>query len=115
MKITGANKVKGMMRRLPAEIGHHSAMANKDNAEAVASLARVFIPSVTGANRAKIRTFPGEGNGYVVDFGDKAKVIEGRNAPRPFVNPALRATKAERSARARKATRDAIKAARNGG
>jgi len=51
-----------------------------------------------------------EGGGQLVDFGKKAKVIEGDKAPRPFVNPALKATKKDRDRRARKAIRDAIKA-----
>ena len=114
MKKEGFDKVKRMMRRMPDLVEKHSEMANRESAEDLAAVARALIPSVTGANRAKIRTFPGEGTGHVVDFGDKAKVIEGKNAPRPFVNPALRATKDSRRKRAAKAVRDSIKEAANG-
>ena len=114
MKMTGSDKVKRMMRELPSAIEKHAEMANRESAEDMAAVARALIPSVTGENRAKIRTFPGEGTGHVVDFGDKAKVIEGDRGPRPFVNPAIRATKDSRRKRAAKAARDAIKEAANG-
>ena len=73
-------------------------------------LAQVLIPTRTGTNRALIRNIAGADGSQLIDFGPKAKVIEGKRGPRPFVNPALAGTKKARAARSRKAIKDAIKA-----
>lgn len=110
MKKSGFDTTKAMLNRITPEIKAKFEAANRDNAEMVVDLAKVLIPSVSGTNRALIRNLPGADGSQLIDFGPKAKVIEGDRGPRPFVNPALNATKKKRAARNRKAIRDAIKA-----
>ncbi len=110
MKKTGFAATKSILNRITPAIEAKFAQANQDNAEMVVDLAKVLIPEATGTNRALIRNLPGADGSQLIDFGPKAKVIEGRSGPRPFVNPALAATKNKRAARNRKAIRDAIKA-----
>lgn len=110
----GTDRVKRMLQRLPAECDRHFEQSNRDNAEDLVGVARVLIPNVSGVSRAAINNFDAPEGGQIVDFGVKAKVIEGNRGPRPFVNPALAATKKPRKARNRKALKDAIRSAKNG-
>ena len=110
MKKSGFGATKAMLNRITPEIEAKFEDANRENAEMIVDMAKVLIPSVTGTNRALIRNMPGADGSQLIDFGPKAKVIEGERGPRPFVNPALKATKKKRDARASKAIRDAIKA-----
>jgi hypothetical protein len=110
VKKSGFDSAKAMLARLTPEVEAQFEAANRDNAEMIVDLAKVLIPEVTGVNRALIRNLPGADGSQLIDFGPKSKVIEGKRGPRPFVNPALAATKKKRAARNRKAIRDAIKA-----
>lgn len=110
MKKSGFGATKRMLAKITPEIEAKFATANRENAESIADLARVLIPKRTGASAAAIRNIPTDNGGQIVDFGKKAKVIEGGKAPRPFVNPAMKATAKARKARNRKAIRDAVKA-----
>tara|TARA_R100000951_G_scaffold116730_1_gene130203 strand:- start:8611 stop:8949 length:339 start_codon:yes stop_codon:yes gene_type:complete len=110
MKKSGFDRTQRMLRKITPEIEAKFATANRENADQIADLARVLIPKRTGLSAAAIRTIPADNGGQIVDFGKKAKVIEGKNAPRPFVNPAMKATAKARKARNRKAIRDAVKA-----
>ncbi|HDZ80727.1 MAG TPA: hypothetical protein ENH56_05715 [Roseobacter sp.] len=110
MKKSGFTATKSMLNRVTPEVEAQFEAANRDNAEMIVDLAKVLIPEKTGTNRALIRNIPGEDGSQLIDFGPKAKVIEGKRGPRPFVNPALAATKKKRVARNRKAIKKAIKA-----
>lgn len=110
MKKSGFAATKRMLNKITPEIEAQFAKANKENAESIVDLAQVLIPTPTGTNRALIRNIAGEDGSQLIDFGPKAKVIEGKRGPRPFVNPALAGTKKKRAARSRKAIKDAIKA-----
>lgn len=110
MKKSGFTATKRMLNKITPEIEAQFAKANQDNAESIVDLAQVLIPERTGTNRALIRNIAGEDGSQLIDFGPKAKVIEGKRGPRPFVNPALAGTRTKRAARSRKAIKDAIKA-----
>jgi hypothetical protein len=110
VKKTGFQATKRMLKKITPEIEAQFAEANKDNAEMIVDLAQVLIPSPTGTNRALIRNIAGEDGSQLIDFGPKAKVIEGKRGPRPFVNPSMAATKKKRMERSRKAIKKAIKA-----
>ncbi len=110
MKKSGFSATKKMLRKITPEIEAKFEDANRENAEMIVDLAKVLIPERSGASRAAIRNLPGPNGSQLIDFGPKAKVIEGDRGPRPFVNPALAGTKKKRAARSRKAIRDAIKA-----
>lgn len=110
MKKSGFKASKAMLGRITPAIEAKFASANQDNAEMIVDLAQVLIPQRTGVSRAAIRNLAGDDGSQLIDFGPKAKVIEGKNAPRPFVNPAMKATSKARKARNRKAIKDAIKA-----
>lgn len=110
MKKSGLKSTQNMLRKITPEIEAQFEAANRENAEMIVDVAKVLIPERSGASRAAIRNMPGPDGSQLIDFGPKAKVIEGDKAPRPFVNPALAATKKKRAVRSRKAIRDAIKA-----
>jgi hypothetical protein len=110
VKKSGFSATKSMLKRITPEVEAQFENANRDNAEMIVDMAKVLIPEVTGTNRALIRNIPGDDGSQLIDFGPKAKVIEGERGPRPFVNPAMAATKKKRAARNRKAIKDAIKA-----
>lgn len=114
MKKSGFDKARRFLNQLPDEIEDEFDRANHDNAADLVGVARALIPSPTGTNRALINHFEAPDGGQLVDFGPKAKVIEGKSGPRPFVNPALRATKKTRAARVRAAIKSAIRGAKNG-
>ncbi|MCZ4351534.1 hypothetical protein O4H61_03310 [Roseovarius aestuarii] len=110
MKKTGFKATQSMLNKITPAIESQFARANKDNAEMIVDMAQVLIPVDRGVNRALIRSIAGDDGSQLVDFGPKAKVIEGNRAPRPFVNPAINGTEKARRVRNRKAIKDAIKA-----
>jgi len=110
VKKSGFEATQSMLKRITPEIEEQFARANRENAESIVDLAKVLIPQRSGTNRALIRNVAVDDGSQLIDFGPKAKVIEGERGPRPFVNPALSATKKKRAARNRKAIKDAIKA-----
>lgn len=114
MKKSGFKATKTMLNKITPEIEAQFARANQDGAELVVDVAKVLIPERSGASRAAIRNIPGADGSQLIDFGPKAKVIEGNKGPRPFANPALKATKKKRQSINRKAIRKAIKAVSNG-
>jgi hypothetical protein len=96
--------------KLSAEVDRQFQDATEENAKDIVAVAKILIEERSGDSRREI-SYLGVGDGSVlIYFGKKAKVIEGNRGPSPFVNPALVATKRNRSARNRKALRDAIKA-----
>ena len=113
--MTGARATVAFLERLPKAARKHLDDANRNNGEEVLALARVLIPGAedgaSGASRLAIKGSEQEDGGYLMDFGPKAKVIEGNRAPRPFVNPALEVTRKSRARRNRAALKKAIKAA----
>ncbi|WP_282026856.1 hypothetical protein [Limimaricola cinnabarinus] len=114
MKKTGFDRVHRFLNNIADEAELSLDAANRENGEDVLALARVLIPEATGASRLAIRGYQMPDGGYLMDFGPKAKVIEGEKGPRPFVNPALKATRDRRKKRNRKAIKDAIARAKNG-
>jgi len=114
VKKTGFDATRSMLDRITPQIVEQFAKANRENAEEIVDLAKVLIPERSGENRSAIRNTAMEGGAQLVDFGPKAKVIEGESGPTPFKNRSMKATKKRRSARNRKAIRDAIKAVKNG-
>lgn len=110
MKKSGFSATTAMLNKITPAVEAKFAEANKDNAESIVDLAKVLISSPTGTNKAMIRNTAGADGSQLIDFGPKAKVIEGNRGPRPFVNPSLAVTKKKRAVRNRKAIKDAIKA-----
>jgi hypothetical protein len=108
MSVRGADRVKAKLRALKPKMQVAVDDANEKSGKEIIQLAKVLIPEVSGESRAEISGRRTEG-GYLMDFGSKAKVIEGRRGPRPFVNPALLATEKRRRNRARRAVRKIIK------
>lgn len=114
MKKSGFNANRAMLARLPDAVQAKFDDANRDNAELIVDVAQTLIPERSGASRLAIRNTEVGDGAQLIDFGPKAKVIEGNKGPRPFVNPALKLTVKKRRARNRKAVRDAVKAVANG-
>lgn len=110
MKKSGFSATKRMLAKITPEIEAQFATANRENAELIVDVAKVLIPEISGNSRGQISNVAMEEGGQLVDFGPKAKVIEGGQAPRAFKNPAMKATHKKRRARNKMAVRDAIKA-----
>ena len=113
MQKTGFDRVKRMLTRITPEVMAHLSEANRKNAEEIVDLAKVLIPERSGQSRAAIGNYESD-KGQLIDFGKKAKVIEGNRGPRPFVNPALAATKKSRKARNKAAMKAAMGSLGNG-
>jgi len=110
VKKTGFDKTRNMLNKITPEIEAKFETANRQNAEDIVDVAKVLIPEKSGKSRNAIKNMDSGDGGQLIDFGPKSKVIEGERGPRPFVNPALQATKRKRRLRSRKAVRDAVKA-----
>lgn len=110
MSVSGADKVRRQLRRLKPEMRAEIDKVNERTGKEVIRLAKILIPENSGASRQAIK---GEtvADGYEIDFGDKAKVIEGRRGPRPFVNPALAITRKRRKNAQKRAVNKVIKKA----
>jgi hypothetical protein len=101
------------LSKLDARILKHVGLANRTSGEELIRIARVLHPG-EGANRAAITGTANANGSYLCDFGPKAKVTEGDNAPRPFVNPALAVTRKRHRGRARRALSKGVKEAMGG-
>lgn len=111
--VIGADKVRAKLARLKRAVTQEMAKANRHSGEDLVRVAKVLHPG-DGATRDAIRGQAEPDGSYRVNFGPKAKVTEGENAPRPFVNPAKKALEKKMKARASRAINRAVKASFNG-
>jgi hypothetical protein len=107
------------LTQLPARIKAKIDQEIQKSADELVRTAKVLIPvggdeHGDGHERDKIVSIPQAEGAVLVDFGPKSKVIEGGNAPRPFVNPALAVTRKRHAARAKRAVSRAVKEVFNG-
>ncbi|MEM8822040.1 MAG: hypothetical protein AAGF30_00370 [Pseudomonadota bacterium] len=117
-------RIRRKLRNLPEKLVQAMTNANDENADDLAGVARTLVrQGATGRARAAIRAFSFGREGAVVDFGPLSKILEGGTKQRttkdgknrgrspafPFVNPALKATKARRRKRIRDAVRKSIR------
>jgi len=119
MTVEGADRVMRKLHKLDARIMKHVAAANHKSGAELIRIAKVLIPAGgdvqgDGAERDKIVGTANADGSYLCDFGPKSKVIEGENAPRPFVNPALSVTRKKHKARAKRAMSKGVKEAFGG-
>lgn len=114
MSVIGADKIMRKLSLLDKRVMKHVAKANQASGGELVRTARVLHPG-DGENKAAIRGTANADGSYLCDFGPKAKVTEGENAPRPFVNPALAVTRKKHGARARRALKAGVKEAMGGG
>ena len=128
IKKSGFKETKRMLHRAVPIAERKFETINRQNAEDVADVARALIPKRTGVAGALIRLLD-QARGTLIDFGPLSRILEGgtqdrqtkagknrgKGPRRPFVNPALAATRRIRNARNRKGVRDAWKEARGGG
>jgi hypothetical protein len=111
-KVIGADRVARALARLEKLAPKYAAEAQEKNGADLVRLMTVLHPG-DGANKAAIKGHV-RPDGFLVDAGPKAKVTEGRRAPRPFVNPALKASMKRRRARIRRAAKRAVREAFGG-
>lgn len=105
--VIGADRVRAKLARLKAKAPKNVAEANRKSGEELIRIARILHPG-DGENRAAIEGTANADGSYLCNFGPKAKVTEGRRAPRPHVNPALKVTRKKHRARHKRAVRRAI-------
>lgn len=113
--VIGADRVRKKLSKLKKTMHSEFSRANQRDGEDLVRLARVLHPG-DGETRAEIKgtVVPDEtGNpdGYLVDFGSKAKVTEGDRGPRPYVNPALKVARKTMRNRGRRAASQAVRKA----
>lgn len=108
MTVRGADRVKAKLKRLKPKMQEAVDDANEKSGNEILRMSRVLIPEKSGESRAEI-TGRRVKEGFLMDFGSKAKVIEGKRGPRAFVNPALLANQKRRKNRASRAVRKVIK------
>ena len=106
--VLGADRVRARMAQVKPVMQRKVAEATRLGGEELIRVAKVLHPG-DGVNKAAIRGTAQADGSYLADFGPKAKVTEGRSGPRPFVNPAIKATERKRKNRPRRAVRAAIK------
>ncbi len=119
-KVEGADRIARKLKSLPTHLEAKVGAAVKKSADELVRTSKVLIPvggdiHGDGHEREKITATQVDVMAFEVDFGPKAKVIEGDSGPRPFVNPALKVTRKRNGARIRRAVKAAVKAAMNGG
>ncbi len=90
-RVIGAEKLMRNLDKFRALAAKYQRQALQKNGEEVIRTAKILVPKVTGTAVSQIEGRM-QDDGYMMDFGPKAKVIEGKRGPRPFVNPALKAT-----------------------
>lgn len=113
MTVTGAKELQLKLAKLHPRILQQVAKANQASGAELIRIARVLHPG-DGANKAAIKGTANSDGSYLCDFGPRAKVTEGDNAPRPFVNPALKVTRKKHTARAKRALNKGVKEAFGG-
>lgn len=113
MTVIGADRVMRKLKKTHPKIMARVAAANARSGAELIRTARILHPG-EGENLAAIKGTPVEGGAYLCDFGPRAKVTEGDNAPRPFVNPALKVTRKRHRSRAKAALSRGVKEAFNG-
>ncbi|SLN36584.1 hypothetical protein AQS8620_01302 [Aquimixticola soesokkakensis] len=114
MTVIGGDRVAKKLKDLPDRVKKYVDQANKKSGDELISIAKVLIPNKSGENRAQIKGTALESGAYLADFGPKSKVIEGKNGPRPFVNPALKVSRKRHRGRAKRAASKAVKELFNG-
>jgi len=117
--VIGAGKTRLKLDKLKALLKKYTDEANRRNGEDIVRLAKVLIPvgqdvQGDGHERDKITGTANPDGSYLVDFGPKSKVIEGERGPRPFVNPALSASRKRRAGRGKRAVNKAAREAARG-
>lgn len=124
---TGMGRARRALLKITPAIEQEFEKANRDNAELIVSTSKALISTRSGVSRALIKNVA-DGEGQIIDFGPLSKILEGgteqrftksganRGAgpARPFVNPAMSATKRKRNTRNRKAVKDGLRLAKNG-
>jgi hypothetical protein len=120
MQKSGFDKARKKLLAI-SHLSQKAASVNRENGEEILALARVLIPSASGASRLAIKGIQ-NGNGYLMDFGPLSKILEGGTVERfnksgrssgkgpalPFANPALKATKASRKKRIKALIKEAL-------
>ena len=124
MKKEGFDEFKRKMQGLSAKVTAETSKANVQNGEDILLHARSFVPvGATGKTKRNIKGADLGEVGYLLDFGPLSSILEGGTGSRatktganrgvgparPFVNPALKATKAKRSRRNAAAIRRALR------
>lgn len=108
MTMTGGRRTQQRLSSLRRHLLEELEKVNEKSGKEMVRLAKVLIPTNSGASRQAITGQAVEG-GYLVDAGPHSKVIEGDNAPRPFFNPALKLIAKKHRNAARRAMRKAVK------
>lgn len=117
MTIEGTKKASDRLAGIGKKLARRLSKTNIKNAEEIADVARILVPLGTKDEQARTRSQittevvpDSKGGGtdaVMIDFGPRAKVVEGNKGPTPFVNPALEVTRNRRRARIRRAIKAA--------
>lgn len=107
--VLGADRVRRKFGKLKTTLKTEVDKANHRSGRDIERIAKVLHPG-DGSTRAEIEARQLPDGSTLVDFGSKAKVTEGDQGPRPFVNPTLKVTRKKSRNRVRYAVRKSVKA-----
>jgi hypothetical protein len=115
MSVTGSGKVNRRLMDLRKNLARDTAAANATSGRAMVRLARALIPVVSGDSQDEIEATQFRDGSVLVDFGQKARVIEADRGPRPFVGPTKKRELKKHKDRVRRAISKAVRRSFNGG
>ncbi len=105
--VKGADKLARKFRAIPKQVMDEVNKAVDVAAKDLIRTATILHPGA-GDTRSAMTAEKVDG-GVMVNFGPKSKVTEGDSGPRPFVNPALKATMKRRKNRMKRAVSRGVK------
>lgn len=114
MSLTGSGRVNRKLMNLRRDLGRTTAAANATSGRAMVRLAKALIPEEGGDSRDDIDMTQFRDGAVLVDFGQKARVIEADRGPRPFVGPTKKRELKKHKDRVRRAVSKAVRDAFNG-
>ena len=114
MSVSGSGKVNRKLIKLRKSLQGDTAAANKTGGRAMVRTAKALIPEVSGDSRDDIDMTVFRDGSVLVNFGQKARVIEADRGPRPFVGPTKKKELKKHKDRVRRAISKAVRGAFSG-
>jgi hypothetical protein len=114
MSVTGDGRVNRRLRNLAKSGPHAVGQASAVTGRSMVRIAKALIPVDSGDTQDEIEMTQFRDGSVLVNFGQKAKVIEGGKGPHPYVNPTLKVERKRHRARVNRALKKALKVAFSG-
>lgn len=112
--VRGDGKVNRKLMNLRKTLAAETAAANATSGRAMVRTAKALIPVESGDSQDDIEATQFKDGSVLVNFGQKARVIEGDRGPRPFVGPTKKREIKKHKDRVRRAISKAVRRAFSG-